>query len=142
MRLHSFSICLTLFAYFVASIFVYFPHVTIAVRDGGGDGPVPVSDGPIVKKDKRWPLVSSGFGEISAVKVRDGNGSYYLQFITLNPRALFLPVYLHSDMLFYVNSGIIISWENYKVSLENSQNSLRVLDFRFMHDSSQSPFVK
>ncbi|KAJ0556897.1 putative rmlC-like cupin domain superfamily, rmlC-like jelly roll protein [Helianthus annuus] len=109
MRLHSFSLCL---AYFVASIFIYFPHATIAVR-GGGHGPVPVSDGPIVKKDKRWPLVSSGFGEISAVKIRDGNGSYYLQFITLNPRALFLPVYLHSDMLFYVNSGNgSLSWMN------------------------------
>ncbi|KAJ0908030.1 hypothetical protein HanRHA438_Chr07g0305861 [Helianthus annuus] len=71
MRLHSFSLCL---AYFVASIFIYFPHATIAVR-GGGHGPVPVSDGPIVKKDKRWPLVSSGFGEISAVKIRDGNGA-------------------------------------------------------------------
>ncbi|MFS7954819.1 putative rmlC-like cupin domain superfamily, rmlC-like jelly roll protein [Helianthus anomalus] len=111
MRFHSFLVCL-LFAYFVASIFIYFPHTTIAVR-GGDHGPVPVSDGPIVKKDKRWPLVSSGFGEISAVKVRDGNGSYYLQFITLNPRALFLPVYLHSDMLFYVNSGNgSLSWMN------------------------------
>ncbi|KAI7728770.1 hypothetical protein M8C21_028699, partial [Ambrosia artemisiifolia] len=72
---------------------------------GGGGGPVPVSDGPTVRKDERWPLVWSEFGEISAVKISDGkNGCYYLHFITMNPGSLFLPVYLHSEMVLYVNS--------------------------------------
>ncbi|KAJ0659794.1 putative rmlC-like cupin domain superfamily, rmlC-like jelly roll protein [Helianthus annuus] len=105
MRLNSFAVGLLLSVYFVL---IYFPHATTALGGRGG-GPVPVSDGPTVRKDERWPLVSSEFGEVSAVKISDGkNGCYYLHFITMNPCSLFLPVYLHSEMLLYVNSGIIM----------------------------------
>ncbi|MFS7898460.1 putative rmlC-like jelly roll protein [Helianthus anomalus] len=98
MRLNSFAVGLLLSVYFVL---IYFPHATTAL----GGGPVPVSDGPTVRKDERWPLMSSEFGEVSAVKISDGkNGCYYLHFITMNPCSLFLPVYLHLEMLLYVNS--------------------------------------
>ncbi|MFS8010627.1 putative rmlC-like cupin domain superfamily, rmlC-like jelly roll protein [Helianthus anomalus] len=109
MRLNSFAVGLLLSVYFV---FIYLPHATTAL----GGGPVPVSDGPTVRKDERWPLMSSEFGEVSAVKISDGkNGCYYLHFITMNPCSLFLPVYLHSEMLLYVNSGNgTLSWINVK----------------------------
>ncbi|XP_076897846.1 vicilin-like seed storage protein At2g18540 [Bidens hawaiensis] len=106
MRINSFSICLVLLACFAIT----------ALGGSGGSvaSSVPVSDGPTVRQDERWPLVSSEFGENSAVKISDGkNGCYYLQFITLNPRSLFLPVYLHSQMVLYVNSGNgTLSWVN------------------------------
>ncbi|KAJ0468408.1 putative rmlC-like cupin domain superfamily, rmlC-like jelly roll protein [Helianthus annuus] len=109
MRLNSFAVGLLLSVYFV---FIYFPHAATAL----GGGPVPVSDGPTVRKDERWPLMSSECGEVSAVKISDGkNGCYYLHFITMNPGSLFLPVYLHSEMLLYVNSGNgTLSWINVK----------------------------
>lgn len=77
--------------------------------------------GRLVKKDERMPIVSTEFGEISAVDIDDGSGSgsgsgswigrdsYHLQFITLEPNSLFLPVLsvlLHADMVFYVQTGI------------------------------------
>ncbi|CAO2830260.1 unnamed protein product [Amaranthus hypochondriacus] len=71
--------------------------------------------GRLVKKDERMPIVSTEFGEISAVDIDDGSGSgsgsgigrdsYHLQFITLEPNSLFLPVLLHADMVFYVQTG-------------------------------------
>ncbi|XP_021717850.1 vicilin-like seed storage protein At2g18540 [Chenopodium quinoa] len=71
--------------------------------------------GRLVKKEERIPVVATEFGEISAVDVDDGSGtgrhSYHIQFITLEPNALFLPVLLHADMVFYVKTGSgKISW--------------------------------
>ncbi|KAL3844850.1 hypothetical protein ACJIZ3_002253 [Penstemon smallii] len=57
----------------------------------------------VVKREKRTSIVSTENGEISAVRVI--NGSYLLHFFTLEPNALFLPVILHADMVFYVNTG-------------------------------------
>ncbi|KAL8246923.1 hypothetical protein R6Q59_008139 [Mikania micrantha] len=121
MRIKLFSICVAISSYFLIHIVTFFPHSTIALRDGGVHGgsvagPVPVSDGPKVRKDERWPLVSSQFGEISAVKISDGNNKCYcLHFITMNPRSLFLPVYLRSEMVLYVNTGSgTLSWINVK----------------------------
>ncbi|KAI3722781.1 hypothetical protein L2E82_33866 [Cichorium intybus] len=111
MRAKSCSLSLVLFAtYFLLPLILYFPHATTAL--GGAGGPVPVSNGPTVRKDERWPLLSSEFGEISAVKISDGRkGSYYLHFITMDPHSLFLPVQLYSEMIFYVNSGSgTLSW--------------------------------
>lgn len=95
---------------FVVPLFFYFPHA-FATTDLGGVG-VPVSEGPKVRKDERWPLVSSEFGEIAAVKIRDGmNGCYHLHFITMDRHStLFLPVLLYTEMVLYVNSGIICSF--------------------------------
>ncbi|KAF6166598.1 hypothetical protein GIB67_005460 [Kingdonia uniflora] len=60
----------------------------------------------VVPKEEREPIIITEFGSISAVDVSDGiKGSYHLQFITLEPNSLFLPVLLHADMLFYVHSG-------------------------------------
>ncbi|CAL5371177.1 unnamed protein product [Camellia sinensis] len=66
------------------------------------------SAGSVVRKDESKSVVSTEYGEISAVEISDGvrgGGRYHLQFITLEPDALFLPVLLHADMVFYVHSG-------------------------------------
>ncbi|GFY94013.1 RmlC-like cupins superfamily protein [Actinidia rufa] len=60
----------------------------------------------VVRRDERRSLVSTEYGEISAVEISDGaRGRYHLQFITLEPNALLLPVLLHADMVFYVKTG-------------------------------------
>uniref|UniRef100_A0A5B6YM59 Putative vicilin-like antimicrobial peptides 2-2 n=1 Tax=Davidia involucrata TaxID=16924 RepID=A0A5B6YM59_DAVIN len=65
--------------------------------------------GPMVKKDQRKSLVSTDYGQISAVDISTdgerGSYPYHLQFIKLEPDALFLPVVLHVDMVFYVHTG-------------------------------------
>ncbi|XAR57878.1 hypothetical protein NMG60_11026163 [Bertholletia excelsa] len=61
---------------------------------------------PVVTRDRREQIVSTEYGEISAVQISDeGRGIYHLQFLTLEPNALFLPVLLHADMVFYVHTG-------------------------------------
>ncbi|MED6155693.1 hypothetical protein PIB30_007201 [Stylosanthes scabra] len=65
-------------------------------------------DGPLVEKSERRPLVVSEYGMVSAVDVQaGGHGAplHHLQFITLEPNSLFLPVLLHADMLLYVHTG-------------------------------------
>ncbi|XP_071707679.1 vicilin-like seed storage protein At4g36700 [Rutidosis leptorrhynchoides] len=117
MKSKRFSICYVLYTFFLVSIFLCLPHAFATTALGGGRrGTVPVSEGPTVTKDERWQLVSTEFGEISAVKINDrsGNECYCLHFITLNPCSLFLPVYLYTNMVFYVNSGNgILSWINF-----------------------------
>nr|CAD1837781.1 unnamed protein product [Ananas comosus var. bracteatus] len=62
---------------------------------------------PLVTKESRTRVVATESGTITAVDVRDGcAGAYHLQFITLEPSSLFLPVLLHSDMVFYVHTGL------------------------------------
>lgn len=62
--------------------------------------------GFLVKKDQRRSLVETEYGEISSIDVTDGRrGPYHVQFITMEPNSLFLPVLLHSDMVFYVHTG-------------------------------------
>ncbi|XP_021301198.1 vicilin-like seed storage protein At2g18540 [Herrania umbratica] len=65
-----------------------------------------------VQKHERTPLIGTEYGEISAVKFTDGTrGPYHLQFITLEPSSLFLPVLLHAEMVFYVHTGSgTLSW--------------------------------
>ncbi|KAK3033833.1 hypothetical protein RJ639_034251 [Escallonia herrerae] len=95
-------------------LFLYFVIVSAPVAKstacgvGGGDGEdVSCVAPPVVKKSERRSLASSEYGEITAAKVGDGTkgGSYHLQFITLEPNALFLPVLLHADMVFFVQTG-------------------------------------
>ncbi|KAL0350333.1 UNVERIFIED_CONTAM: Vicilin-like seed storage protein [Sesamum radiatum] len=75
------------------------------VGEEGGGGGVQAS-GPLVKREERRALVSTEYGQISAVRVRDAvSGSHLLHFITLEPNSLFLPVVLHADMVFYVHTG-------------------------------------
>lgn len=69
--------------------------------------------GSMVRRGERKSLVQTEYGEISAVRISDGTrGPYYIQFITLEPNSLFLPVLLHSDMVFYVHTGRFISLIN------------------------------
>lgn len=60
----------------------------------------------LVKREERRTLVSTEYGEISAVRVSDNiNASYLLHFFTLEPNSLLLPLLLHADMVFYVHTG-------------------------------------
>ncbi|KAL7223968.1 hypothetical protein ACSBR1_025429 [Camellia fascicularis] len=87
-------------------LFLICLQVIVCVRALGHEGDW--SAGSVVRKDERKSVVSTEYGEISAVEISDGvrgGGRYHLQFITLEPDALFLPVLLHADMVFYVHSG-------------------------------------
>ncbi|XP_024016566.1 vicilin-like seed storage protein At2g18540 [Eutrema salsugineum] len=70
---------------------------------------VPSFQSPLlIKKNQRTQIVETEFGEISAVQIGDG---YNIQFITLEPNAFLLPLLLHSDMVFFVHTGIgILNW--------------------------------
>ncbi|KAK4781092.1 hypothetical protein SAY87_017198 [Trapa incisa] len=60
----------------------------------------------VARKDERTVVADTEYGEISAVEVGYGRGgTYNLQFITLEPNSLFLPVLLHADMVLYVHTG-------------------------------------
>ncbi|KAH6799259.1 hypothetical protein C2S51_035743 [Perilla frutescens var. frutescens] len=62
--------------------------------------------GRVVKKEERRAVVSTEYGEISAVRISDGiNGSYLLHFFSLEPNSVLLPVVLNADMVFYVHAG-------------------------------------
>lgn len=75
--------------------------------DGGGEEEFPGVGPLLVRKECRRTVASTASGEITAVDVRDGYGvAYHLQFITMAPSSLFLPVLLHTDMVFYVQSGM------------------------------------
>ncbi|CAA7393638.1 unnamed protein product [Spirodela intermedia] len=67
---------------------------------------------PLVKRENRKTIASSDYGTISAVDVDDRyGGSYHLQFFTLEPQSLLIPLHLHVDMVFYVHSGRgTVSW--------------------------------
>lgn len=66
--------------------------------------------GFLVRRENRKTLVSTENGEILAARVGDDvdGASYLLHFFTMDPNSLFLPVLLHSDMVFYVHTGIYI----------------------------------
>lgn len=62
--------------------------------------------GPVVEKHQRKTLTNTEYGEVSAIDIHDGHRPpYHLQFFTLEPNSLFLPVLLHADMVFYVQTG-------------------------------------
>ncbi|KAA8531833.1 hypothetical protein F0562_006450 [Nyssa sinensis] len=101
-----------LLPFLVLSFYFLISSVTVHAT-GLKEDDVPIV-GPVVKKDQRKSLVSTEYGKISAVDICDGeSGSYHLQFITLEPNALFLPVLLHTDMVFYVHTGSgRLGWAN------------------------------
>ncbi|KAK2977025.1 hypothetical protein RJ640_011083 [Escallonia rubra] len=103
-KVSPFSFRVLLFFYFVI---VSAPVAKSTACGGGGVEDVSCVAPPVVKKSERRSLASSEYGEITAAKVGDGTkgGSYHLQFITLEPNALFLPVLLHADMVFFVQTG-------------------------------------
>ncbi|OEL17062.1 Vicilin-like seed storage protein [Dichanthelium oligosanthes] len=62
--------------------------------------------GQVVEKERRTMVAEAEAGTVTAVDVADAAGTAYrLHFITMDPGALFLPVQLHADMVFYVHSG-------------------------------------
>ncbi|CAH8385596.1 unnamed protein product [Eruca vesicaria subsp. sativa] len=68
----------------------------------------------LIKKDQWKPIFSTKFGHISTVQIGEGCGGmgpYKIHSITLEPNALLLPLLLHSDMVFFVDSGSgILNW--------------------------------
>ncbi|ONH96772.1 hypothetical protein PRUPE_7G151000 [Prunus persica] len=71
-----------------------------------GSGASAAAAGSLVKRDQRRALVVTEYGEISSIDISDGHrGPYHIQFITLEPNSLFLPVLLHADIVFYVHTG-------------------------------------
>ncbi|XP_058069095.1 vicilin-like seed storage protein At2g18540 isoform X2 [Magnolia sinica] len=61
---------------------------------------------PLVTKEERRTVALTDSGQISAIDVNDGyRGPYHIQFITMEPNSLFLPVLLQADMVFYVHTG-------------------------------------
>lgn len=80
-----------------------FLHVNKAFKEDASSGLE-----PLVRKNERRQLVVTEYGEVSAIEIGDGaRGQYHLQFITLDPNSLFLPVLLHADMVFYVHTGAV-----------------------------------
>ncbi|RLN19600.1 globulin-1 S allele [Panicum miliaceum] len=62
--------------------------------------------GRVVEKERRRVVADAEAGTVTAVDVADAAGAAYrLHFIAMDPGALFLPVQLHADMVFYVHSG-------------------------------------
>ncbi|KAE9612998.1 hypothetical protein Lalb_Chr05g0212941 [Lupinus albus] len=63
--------------------------------------------GPVVKRDQRRTLCDTEYGEISSIDIKGGHSAppYHLQFFTLEPNSVFLPVLLHVNMVFYVHTG-------------------------------------
>ncbi|KAJ6413107.1 hypothetical protein OIU84_006006 [Salix udensis] len=60
----------------------------------------------VVERGQRRSLVVTEDGEISSAEISAGTkGPYHIQFITLEPDSLLLPVLLHADMVFYVHTG-------------------------------------
>lgn len=89
---------------FLIPIFFLFLSLPVNADDGWWE-----TDSPVVKRaNERISLLKTEYGEISAVDFNDGPrfGPYHLQFITLEPNSLFLPVLLHADMVFYTHTGI------------------------------------
>ncbi|XP_027362675.1 vicilin-like seed storage protein At2g18540 [Abrus precatorius] len=64
-------------------------------------------EGHVVERGLRRTLLVTEYGEILAIDVKLGHKQlpYHLQFFTLEPNSLFLPVILHADMVFYVHTG-------------------------------------
>ncbi|KAB2631832.1 globulin-1 S allele-like [Pyrus ussuriensis x Pyrus communis] len=96
------------FFFFLLSVSVSLHAANALKNEGeigsGGDGAAPA--GSLVKKDQRRSLVSTEYGEVWSVDVNGGHRKpYHIQFITLEPNSLFLPVLLHAYMVFYVNTG-------------------------------------
>lgn len=65
--------------------------------------------GPVVEKGQRRTLIDTEYGEISSIAIKGGHREppYHLQFFTLEPNSVFLPVLLHANMVFYVRTGTL-----------------------------------
>lgn len=86
---------LAFFSFYVWLVFPFMIHVegSIVLKHANG----------LAEEGKRT-VAETDAGKISVLDVSDGyNGTYHLQFITLEPSSLFLPVLLQSDMIIYVH---------------------------------------
>nr|GMC99131.1 vicilin-like seed storage protein At2g18540 [Ipomoea batatas] len=105
------SSVLIFFVCIVAALIVSLSAVKEAEEERRAGCPAPWPY--LVKKGERKTTVKTENGEVSTVRISDGiaNGWYHIEFITLEPNSVFLPVLLQSDMVFYVHTGSgWISW--------------------------------
>ncbi|XP_011627755.1 vicilin-like seed storage protein At2g18540 [Amborella trichopoda] len=68
---------------------------------------------PLITRDNRKPIVSTEFGRVESVEVYDGSEKepLNLQFFTLEPSSLLLPLLVEADMVFFVQTGSgRVSW--------------------------------
>lgn len=94
---------------------------TLATAENGDDVHHLQKFTPLVTKESRGILALSESGMITAVDVHDGyRDAYHLQFITMEPGSIFLPVLLHTDMAFYVHTGIYQFLQSLDVALRAS----------------------
>ncbi|XP_062001406.1 vicilin-like seed storage protein At2g18540 [Rosa rugosa] len=92
---------------FILFFFLSLPAFSSSLKSLKNEEDFSSSDaGYLVRRAQRRALVQTEYGEISSIDVTDGRrGPYHVQFITMEPNSLFLPVLLHSDMVFYVHTG-------------------------------------
>lgn len=92
-----------------------------ASSSGEEEHSVKPHEGPVVEKDQRTKLHVTEYGEISATEVKEAHRAppYHLEFFTLEPNSVFLPVLLHAAMVFYVQTGIPFEFpcSNYAISI-------------------------
>ncbi|XP_059292061.1 vicilin-like seed storage protein At2g18540 [Lycium ferocissimum] len=102
-----FQYCRILFKFFLFIVVISNVVINVtALKEQEGTPGWEWGLGPLVKRSERKSVVSTENGEVSLVRVSDGTAAFYhLQFITLEPNSLFLPVVLHADMVFYVHTG-------------------------------------
>ncbi|XP_060191953.1 vicilin-like seed storage protein At2g18540 [Lycium barbarum] len=102
-----FQYCRILFKFFLFIVVISNVVINVtALKEQEGTPGWEWGLGPLVKRSERKSVVSTENGQVSSVRVSDGTaGFYHLQFITLEPNSLFLPVVLHADMVFYVHTG-------------------------------------
>ncbi|KAG6603989.1 Vicilin-like seed storage protein, partial [Cucurbita argyrosperma subsp. sororia] len=88
---------------FLFTVFFLFVSLPSNADDKWWEGACPV----VKRANERRSLLKTEYGEISAVDLHDASqfGPYHLQFITMEPNSLFLPVLLHADMVLYMHTG-------------------------------------
>ncbi|XP_022950793.1 vicilin-like seed storage protein At2g18540 [Cucurbita moschata] len=88
---------------FLFTVFFLFVSLPSNADDKWWEGACPV----VKRANERRSLLKTEYGEISAIDLHDASqfGPYHLQFITMEPNSLFLPVLLHADMVLYMHTG-------------------------------------
>ncbi|KAI4327571.1 hypothetical protein L6164_020013 [Bauhinia variegata] len=108
---------------FLASPFSFLLFIFLVLPLGLCNEDVTADVGPVVTREQRRTLTVTEYGEISAIDIGYGHRApYHLQFFTLEPNSLFLPVILHEDMVIYVQTGS----GNLTCADENDVNNINI----------------
>ncbi|KAI9089175.1 hypothetical protein K1719_029454 [Acacia pycnantha] len=86
--------------------FVLFLSLFLYGKASSSENVTREEESPVIGKSEWRRITRNEYGKVSATDVKDEHrSSFHLQFFTLEPNSLFLPVLLHADMLLYVHSG-------------------------------------